>query len=93
MKTLIRAAITTLFLAGTCSGPLFADGGEPVPLCYPKPCPAADAGFLFVSRGWPALPRLSTLFCSRWQWPFILICGNLSSYQENNILASWCINT
>ena len=43
MKTLIRAAVTSLFLAGTCSGPLFADGGEIPPLCYPKPCSNALA--------------------------------------------------
>jgi hypothetical protein len=38
-KTIVRIILVT-FLLLTSSAPVLADGGsEPVPLCYPRPCP------------------------------------------------------
>lgn len=36
-SSIIRMLIAFLLLACS-SGPVVADGGDPVPLCYPKPC-------------------------------------------------------
>ena len=38
-KTLVRIILMTLLLVAGAT-PVLADGGsEPVPLCYPRPCP------------------------------------------------------
>jgi hypothetical protein len=39
MKKVIRIVVATLLLAAWGSVPVFAGGPNPVPLCYPKPCP------------------------------------------------------
>jgi len=38
MKKVLRILLVTLLLAAWGSVPVLADGPEPVPLCYPKPC-------------------------------------------------------
>jgi hypothetical protein len=38
MKKVIRIVVVTLLLAVWGSIPVLADGGEPVPICFPKPC-------------------------------------------------------
>jgi len=38
-STILRIIVATLLLVACGSAPVLADGGgEPVPLCYPKPC-------------------------------------------------------
>jgi hypothetical protein len=39
MTRVIRILAVTMLLAAWSSIPLRADGGSPVPLCYPHPCP------------------------------------------------------
>jgi len=38
MKKVLRILLVTLLLAIWGAIPVLADGGSPVPLCYPKPC-------------------------------------------------------
>ncbi len=38
MKKVLRILAGTLLLAVWGSIPLLADGPDPVPLCYPRPC-------------------------------------------------------
>lgn len=40
MRKTIRAIAVALLLAVWGSTLVLADGGEPVPLCYPRPCGA-----------------------------------------------------
>ena len=39
MKTIVRVAVITLLLVACASTPVLADGGGPVPFCWPNPCP------------------------------------------------------
>jgi len=39
-KSIFRIIAAALLLVACGSAPVLADGGEPVPLCYPKPCSA-----------------------------------------------------
>jgi len=39
MKKVIRILVVTLLLTVWGSIPVLADGGSPVPICYPRPCP------------------------------------------------------
>ena len=36
-KTIVRIILVTFLLLAS-GAPVLADGGEPVPLCYPRPC-------------------------------------------------------
>jgi hypothetical protein len=38
-KTVIRLILAVLVLVACGSTPVLADGGEPVPICWPDPCP------------------------------------------------------
>jgi hypothetical protein len=38
-KTIVRIILVAFLLLTSGAAPLLADGGEPVPLCYPRPCP------------------------------------------------------
>ena len=39
MKSALRILIVTLLLAACGSPPVLAAGPNPVPLCWPRPCP------------------------------------------------------
>jgi hypothetical protein len=39
MKKVLRILVVTLLLAIWGDIPVLADGGSPVPVCYPLPCP------------------------------------------------------
>ena len=41
-STILRIIVVTLLLVSCGSAPVLADGGEPVPLCYPKPCQSVN---------------------------------------------------
>jgi len=41
-STILRIIVVTLLLVACGSAPVLADGGGPVPLCYPNPCEAAN---------------------------------------------------
>ena len=37
-KTIFRLILAVLFLVACGSTPVLADGGDPVPICWPNPC-------------------------------------------------------
>ena len=37
-STILRVIMATFLLVACSSAPVLADGGDPVTLCYPKPC-------------------------------------------------------
>jgi len=38
MKTIARIVLVTLLLVACSSAPVLAEGGGPVPACWPNPC-------------------------------------------------------